>query len=516
MNADRPFEMLGNHKRIDEGLGIGEIYITEAPPNAVLRLRGYHWRVTAVRLRAFTDDRDELADEIIRNPIRMDLERTDGDIFYLENTEHDCAIFISSEAPDYVTSSIEIKNGALTVSNEGYGITIGYTAAARDIYALMKRSYREKMQSKIPVTMSNTWGDRNGFSRINDGFMRREIEAAAKIGIDVVQTDDGWQNGSTADLSLRDERGRRFFPDFFWQINEERFPGGVAPLAALAASHGIKSGLWFAPDTANDYALLERDTEVLRRAYSDFGIRFFKLDMCFIENRTTAEKFLSLLSSIRAFGDDVSVQLDVTRGSRVNYLFGAEHGTVFVENRYTKTKCYYPHRTLFNLWTLAKYLPPARFQFEITNPDLNTENYEGDSFAPALYGMDYLFASVMLSSPLFWTELQFLSEERLSELKPIMKIFREYKAIFAEADITPIGDAPSGRSHTGFMIDCGDEVYLLLFRENSPETEHSFVLPALAGKRLTRLAGTADAAVCGDAVRFSADAPRSFGLYRYE
>jgi alpha-galactosidase len=49
--------------------------------------------------------------------------------------------------------------------------------------------------------LSNTWGDRNRDTRINEAFIKREIEAGARLGIDAIQIDDGWQKGRTKGTS---------------------------------------------------------------------------------------------------------------------------------------------------------------------------------------------------------------------------------------------------------------------------------------------------------------------------
>ena len=46
--------------------------------------------------------------------------------------------------------------------------------------------------------LSNTWGDRSRDARLNQEFMLKEIAAGARLGVDVVQIDDGWQKGRTA------------------------------------------------------------------------------------------------------------------------------------------------------------------------------------------------------------------------------------------------------------------------------------------------------------------------------
>ena len=138
---------------------------------------------------------------------------------------------------------------------------------------------------------------------------------------------------------------------------------------------------------------------------------------------------------------------------------------------------------LRNLWSLAKYIPTDRFQFELANPDLNTECYrEGDPFAPVGYDMDYIFATVMLSNPLFWMEMQFLSDKRRAELAKIMTVWKEHRAALSAADVTPIGDKPSGRSFSGFYVVKGEDKYLLLFRELTEESSYIFKAPVTAAE----------------------------------
>lgn len=99
------------------------------------------------------------------------------------------------------------------------------------------------------------------------------------------------------------------------------------------------------------------------------------------------------------------LQQDITAEQRMGYLAAREYGTLFVENRYTDFGNYYPHRTLRNLWMLARYVPAQRMLFELLNPARNTERYRADPLAPGRYTADYLFASVMAAQPLLWMEL---------------------------------------------------------------------------------------------------------------
>lgn len=479
----------------------------------ILTLEGEHWVVSYITLKAFSDDNDTLWEKCDLNLFSRTLPPREGDVFILEDKESEESIVIISETPDCLRATLEIKNGQVNVENGGNGLLLGFCHAG-DGERLCREYYRRARLCRGLLTMSNTWGDRNGFSRICRDFVLSEIDTAKALGIDIVQIDDGWQTGNTATVR-RDSLGRRIFEGDFWELDRNKFPGGMEEIAKYARDEGVKVGLWFAPDSHDCYSLLDRDIEVLRRAYDEWGIRFFKLDMFWVKNREERDRFLSLLSAIYSFGDDVAVQLDVTRGDRMNYLCGRQYGTVFVENRYTKSGNAFPHRVLRNLWMLGHYIPTSKFQFELINPDLNVECYlENDPFAPFLYNMDYLFACVMLSNPLFWMEMQFLSEDRKREIEKILPIWKSLRPFLANADVRPIGDKPSGRSFTGFEINGnGRAKYLLLFREVT-ENESAVIKTSTEAVETKILACNADARVSVENgyTEISLAKPRAYAL----
>ncbi len=469
------------------------ITLSNGAEGVLLRLLHGNWVLRSVKLLSFTDDYDTLVEERKQNVFRLGARDARGGLFFLENYENDEAIFIASEAPEFVDSILSIKKGEVSMENQGNPVTVGFTTLGR-CEELCRGYFRSHLQYKVPITMSNTWGDCNGFDRVCEKFVLDEIAAAKAMGVDTMQIDDGWQKGSTADPAIFDETRHRAFKGDFWELSKERFPNGMRLVTDTAKEAGIKIGLWFAPDSHDNYALLDRDLGVLETAYREWGVRFFKLDMYWIHSNEERDRFLKLIKGIYAFGDDVSVELDVTRDIRVNYLFCKEYGTVFVENRYSKLTTLAPYRTLRNLWSIGKYLPTFRFQFELANPDLYPEKYrDEDPFAPSKYGMDYLFASVMVSSPLFWMELQNLSDKRKAELAPLMKVWKEIRVNFADADIIPIGDEPTGRSCTGFHIKCPmGKSYLLLLREVNDISSYDYKIETNA-KSADILISNADA-----------------------
>lgn len=146
----------------------------------------------------------------------------------------------------------------VTFAGQGYPWTIitysggraGRIAAMQD-YQRCLRSYEPKRDGMF---LSNTWGDRSRDSRVNEKFLLKEVEAGAKLGVDVVQVDDGWQAGKTGNSSF----GKGAWGNFrsanpeFWKPHPERFPNGLKPLVDAALENGMKFGLWFGPDAEND------------------------------------------------------------------------------------------------------------------------------------------------------------------------------------------------------------------------------------------------------------------------
>ena len=462
------------------------VYMPDYSEKVLHTIKGHHWIIKAIRLNAFTDECDTLTNVDEFHFYKMKLYPCTGDIFFLENPEDGNAVVIISEMPDYQTATLSIEDGNVMLENGSNPLALGFCKIG-ECEKLCRNYYRHARKVKNLIAMSNTWGDFHRFDCAREDFAIREIDAAKEIGVETMQIDDGWQIGSTDDLTLRDEDNRRIFNENFWELNKEKFPSGIEYISEYGKQNNVKTGLWFAPESHDDFALLQRDINVLKKAYFEWGFRYFKLDMYWITNPAQRDKFLELLKTIYSFGDDVEVQLDVTRNERVNYLCGRQYGTVFVENRYTSWRTAYPHRTLRNLWMLSRYIPSSKFQFEINNPDINTEVYsDDDAFRPCLYDMDYLFAAVMVANPLFWMELQFLSQDRRSQLKNIIPVWKEHRSILAKADVEPIGEKPSGRSFTGFYISTdGKPQYLLLLRESTEKSK--IVMPSPVDNAKTKI-----------------------------
>jgi len=465
----------------------------------VYTFKDMHYIIKSTKLNAFSDDRDTILEQrevyMFQGGCKYPL---DGDIYFFENPANSEAVVLISETPDFISTSLTVveQNRAIRVDNKGCPIVIGFCKNS-DCEKLIRNYFRHANCRTEIVSMSNTWGDCNGRKKICADFIKQEIDTAADIGVDIVQIDDGWQEGDTLFEAKRDEWGYRQYKPYYWVVNKQRFYKGIAEVTEYAREKGIKVGMWFAPYSTNHAEQLEFDKNFLKTAYFEWGIRFFKLDLYLVESHEDQERMLNILNYIYSFGKDVSVQMDVTRHSRLDYLCGREFGTIFVENRFTKTANYFPHRVLRNLWMISKFIPANRFLFELVNPDLNHSSYqEGDPFVPSLYSMDYLFATVMLSNPLFWMELQFLSEQRKNELAPLLEVWKKYRSDFCSADVIAIGEKPSGCSYTGFFVRLeGDYSYVLLFREVTTREETTMECTDLKNSEIEILASNCEAEI---------------------
>ncbi|MDX1681478.1 MAG: alpha-galactosidase [Phycisphaeraceae bacterium] len=341
----------------------------------------------------------------------------------------------------------------------------------------------------LPQFLSNSWGDRNRDARIQEGFMLEEIDRAAELGVDVVQIDDGWQKGRTANSAEAEEKGGVWTgfweadPDF-WAPDPERFPNGLEPLLERAKEHGLEIGLWYAPDSHRAFANWERDVDQIITLHETYGVNHFKLDSIVAETHAARRNLAAMFQAIldRSEGKIVC-DLDVTAGKRPGYFGELTIGPLFVENRYTDWHSYWPHFTLRNLWQLSHWIDPRRLRMELLNNGRNTEKYADDPLAPALYPPSTLFAIVMFSNPLGWFENTGLSDDYVADVAPLVACWKEHRPALFDGDILPIGEVPDGVSWTGFLSDGGEgrDGYAVVLNEKNPSKTHRFSLPRSFG-----------------------------------
>jgi alpha-galactosidase len=330
----------------------------------------------------------------------------------------------------------------------------------------------DTLAHRRPEFLSNTWGDRSRDSRINDDFLRREIEAAARLGVDVLQIDDGWQRGTTSNSAWAQQHGGvwegfwKADPQF-WSPHPQRLPGGLRPIVDLARGKGLRLGLWFAPDSWNDFANWQRDARQILDLHRSLGVRNFKLDGINAPTHAALENLRRFFRmSLRESGGELVFDLDITAGVRPGYFGAVEVGPLFVENRYTDWHNYWPHQTLRNLWMLSRWIDPRRLRMEFLNNTRNAELYQSDALGPAAWRSDALFATVMFSNPLGWFEASNLPADYVNCAAPLVAAWKEQREEMFAGLIMPLGSPPNGFAPTGFisLSPDGRTAWALLFR----------------------------------------------------
>ena len=477
----------------------------------IIGLPNAHLKVKAVKLFDKTDLRDTLLSEEEQLLYSREDYRATGNIFIFQDYIKDSALMVVKESPTHLSAlkhpvyDMHVPNKAYaaltgsgmngaTVDEDGvlcYGSTVG-VGGKKTIAALYKEYYRAVYRgdkTEKSFIMTNTWGDRSQDSAVCESFMLSEIKTAGELGADIVQIDDGWQSGITSNSKLQQGgvfEGYYTFDQNFWQVNRNKFPNGLQCIAQNAAEKGVRLGLWFSPDSSNDFANWEKDTAVLLHLYRDFHISCFKLDGVKIRNKTAERNYIRFLTAVnKESGGGISFNQDITAEDRLGYLYQKQFGTLFVENRYTDWGNYYPHNTLKNLWSLSKYFPVNKFQFEVLNQRRNADRYINDPLAPGNYSIDYLFASVMVANPLLWMELSHLQKEDQERLRAVICCYRQVRSAFFAGSTEGIGSMPDGTSFTGFQVVCGTgKGYFLFLRELGSEESFRYIVKGLTGRKV--------------------------------
>ena len=485
-----------------------------------LALEPQHLRVTQVTLMDQTDNHNELVSErewlLMLNESKFDVQ---GCVLTAENVVDGTGLAFLKLAPlpharqDKGAVDFHVNPGTRSVASffNGYPVAVlgyrgGRTGRTRALHAL-QRSLREVRPGRDGLFLSNTWGDRSRDARINEAFLLKEVEAGAALGVEVVQIDDGWQKGRSANSVAA--RGKGVWNGYwaadpnFWDADPARFPNGLEKVVKAARDKGMNFGLWFGPDSSNDAANWQRDADHLLGFHRRMGIHYFKIDSMKTHNVESLRRQRAMFDRmLEGSNGAITFDLDVTAEIRPGYFGLPDIGPLFVENRYTDFHRYWPHQTLRNLWMLSQTVDPLRLRMEVLNNTRNGDKYKGDPLAPALYKPDTLFAVAMMASPLGWFEVSNLPPEYTAQMRPLVAAWKAERARMHGGAIVPVGAAPDGMTWTGFVSAAADGKggYALLFRELNAKADYALALGGLVAgaTRATVLGGRGVAKVEAD------------------
>jgi alpha-galactosidase len=495
-----------------------------------LMLSPHHIRFTQVLLKDQTDYHNQLVFENswLSTPSEGRLSLP-GNVFYAEDPLTKAGLIFVKFAPLPHARPVKSDWDAqfiggprrLRFAGQGYPFVLLSYSGGRVGMIEALQSYQRQLRAYNPdrdaMFLSNTWGDRSRDARINEAFMLREVEAGARLGVDIIQIDDGWQKGMTANSA----RGRGVWNDYwatdpdFWNPNPDGFPNGLEKVVSAAREKGMKFGLWYGPDSIREAANWERDADRILELHRQHGIDYFKLDSMKVETPATGHNLQRFFDKVMEDSQGrVVFDLDVTAEIRPGYFGAPGAGPIFVENRYTDFRNYWPHHTLRNLWALAHFVDPLRLRMEFLNNTRSQERYEGDPLAPIRYRPDTLFATVMYANPLGWFEVSNLPEEYVAQASALVDVWKRERPALFSGTILPIGDAPDGASWTGLASIAQDRksARILVFRELNDASKWTTPLPLIHTEKLkiTTLAGRGTATINGTDLKIEIPEPLDF------
>lgn len=532
----------GSRHELASGVETAKKKKSSLPPQDTVELfylRPQHLRFIEVRLQDQSDAHNELSQERewLLHPSEAHL-ALKGNLFFVENTLSGEGLAFLKEAPlphaRALKNDFDLKihrqgialygNGISPENPEGYRhIVLAYEGGKDGRIAVLhqyQRQIRKYLSERDGIFLSNTWGDRSQDGRIREDFLFQEIDAAKKLGVDVLQIDDGWQQGLSANSVKKGGVWEGFWASdpHFWDSHPERLPNGLTPILDAAKKAGLKVGLWFAPDSSRQFANWEKDADKLIELHQKHGICYFKIDGVKAESKLGEKNLLSFFKKVLDVSSGkVVFDLDITAQIRPGYFGIIECGPIFVENRYTDWHNYWPHQTLRTLWKLSHYIDPVRLRMEFLNQTRNTQKYANDPLAPSEYSPAYLYASVMACSTLGWFEVSNLPKNYFDEIAPLAKIWKQHRHAYFSGVVQPIGECPDGKSLTGFrsISKDGKSAYLLLFREMTRRSDWMIELPITlsnANVKATILAGSAAAKIRGSQLTIDFNSEKSFAL----
>ena len=482
-----------------------------------------HLRLIQVEFRDQTDQHNELVHERcwLLHPSDKVL-ALQGNLFVVENMLTGGGRILVKEAPlphaRPVTPEADLRVEPLPSGFEllllededrslGYGWTEieydgGPVERARALHAWQQGKRPTTRSHGIPKFLSNTWGDRSRDSRIQHDFIQKEIDAAHRLGVEILQIDDGWQKGVTANSAQAKQKhgiweGYWSRDSDFWEPNRERFPGGLEPVVEKARTVGMGMGLWFSPDSSNEFANWQKDAQCILGLHRSLGIHHFKIDGVRAESARAQQNLRRFFQAVETESrGEVVFDLDITAQVRPGHFGAIPVGPLFVENRYTDWHNYWPHQTLRNLWKLSRWIDPRRLRMEFLNNSRNLERYPGDPLAPHHYDPSCLFATVMFSNPLGWFEVSNLPDTYFDQVPPLVQTWKEHREALFAGTVLPIGSAPDGISWTGLLslAPGGEAGYILVFRELSPDSACMLDLPGVgkAARECESLSGSGE------------------------
>ncbi len=383
-----------------------------------------------------------------------------------------------------------------------------------------QRNFRIYNEKRDDVIWHSTWGDRNADKIVSSEFMFKELEDMKEAGGDFLYFSDGWQKGAAMTPLTMERYMNQWNKPGYWDVDKDKFPNDLTEVTQKADDYGMMKGLWFCPDQTNDYENYKRDIEVLLNLYKNYGVGKVKFDAITIRSKLGEKRIKEIMAAfVDGSNGDAFVEIDITAGIRTDYFDAMQYGFLFLENRYTDFRRYYPHLTLRNLWLLSHYVDPRRLRIEFLNNERNKHKYINDPLAPYLYSPSYLYATTIFANPLMWFEISNLSDEYKKQMKYMINLCRPIRKKIAQSNVYPVGEEPDGFSLSGFIsVDRDKNGYAGIFRAAGSEDSIEMCVPLDDGVydfKLLAGSGLTDGIIRNSKCVFSIPEKYQFSLFSF-
>lgn len=386
--------------------------------------------------------------------------------------------------PAHNTGSFSIKPWGLSVTGWGVAPSEILNDRFRECWAnwvILYRDGNDGIQKAVkqfdairyPVfpardmfILSNTWGPANpgGAQFTEEEFLMKEIPCLSKVGIDVMQIDDGWQkmnNGGGA---------KDFLP---------KYKNGWDDIKKECTKYSLKLGLWIAIQNA--------DTSDLKYDLDQLGFISWKADFDHLATMNDYENRIKTYRSVMKHSW-MNTQFSLCPeydDPRYGWYFAKEYGSIYFQNiqeAFPEHLTMVPFQVLRQHWLMSKYFTANKLQVMLQNPKRVGKYSDGKE-----YSHSYSFAMGLPFVPCFFQSAQNLDETEIAELHSLIMVYKSVREDVFTSTTYPIGQLPDNASWTGFQMVSTkrDGGFLLLFRElHNGKISKNVDLKFLAGKTL--------------------------------
>ena len=328
--------------------------------------------------------------------------------------------------------------GTLDLGTSYVGVYDGGTQEAAANFA---QDFAGAAMPAFPRTVSlNTFHPWSHGAGMSDANLRKQVDAAASLGVETFMLDDQWQGGPNG------ESGD-------WRFDAARFPDanhdGTPDFITYLHARGLQLGLWMSPIEFNgasktyaahpDWACfpvgdvtaqVQDDAGlgvwdatnpafqdylvgVVDRLVHDYDVREFKFDFmawvdCLPHDYADYEDaFVSIVHRMQARHPNVTFELDETNDQRSWPFESAQIGPSWFDNGHTHGSTPVA-KLLHDVWDAAPWIPTW---------SLGIGTYDGTLTGPyaGARGVDFMFPLAMLTHITFWTDLTKLTPEQQAE-----------------------------------------------------------------------------------------------------